>query len=195
MKFLCGSLLLQTMTGRGYGGRPSTRGRRSTWRERVCFKCRRPGHIVRNCPVQPLPVPRLDKSQVPVDVQETEEELFTRLEKKYKADTLVTESPQPAPVPPVPDTKEDDGNESDDSNSSSSTSSSSSSGESCRSDCSRCLDERKSAKSLCGATFSIGGKYATPRLVNPGDVVQKYGLLLELDSAEQATEWIISRKI
>ena len=123
--------------------------------------------------------------------EETEKELFDRLDREYEGTTLKVDSNACVADSCVEEEKavgdrKDDGDESASSSSSrSSTSSSSTSSDSdSEADCGEC----RKRKVVDGNVIHLDGKRLKQELVNPGDIVQNYGLLLEFDTVEDCTE-------
>ena len=138
--------------------------------------------------------------------EETEEKLFARLEKKYRTETVVENGNNVGEAgakttavlqrvenenleeriknrsrgkKPKEAESEDDSDSDSESESSSSDSDSSSS--------------RRSGKNqkpqVAGNVFVVENEAVVPKLVNPGDVVSKYGILLEFETPPDSTEW------
>ena len=208
----------------------SWRGKSAGWTARrsaarKCYACQGYGHIAMECPsnrdrVNPERIRilkrKLEQREAEItDLkeyrrEETEEELFARLEKKYRTETVVengnnvgeggakttailqrveNENPEERIKNRSRAESEDDSDSGSESESSSSDSDSSSSG----SDSDSSSSSRRSGKTqkpqVAGNVFVVENEAVVPKLVNPGDVVSKYGILLEFETPPDSTEW------
>ena len=154
-----------------------------------------------------------DLKELKREEPETEEESIARLEKKYRVQTVAETSREKetigdASVAKTPavceslgervkkrnrgkkqreaeqkDDESDSGSESDSSNSDSSSSSSSS-----------CGSGKNQQPQVAGNVFIVGNEVVVPKLVNPGDIMTKHGIILELDTTPETTEWHVIPK-
>ncbi len=87
--------------------------------------------------------------------------------------------------------KEDDESAGSGSSSSSSSSSSNSNSSDSDSDSEADCGECRKRKTVDGNVIYLDGKRLKQKLVNPGDIVKNYGLLLEFDAVQECTQWTL----
>ncbi len=118
--------------------------------------------------------------------EETEKELFDRLDREYEGTTLKVDS-NACVADSCVEVEKAVGDRKDDGDKSASSSSSDSDSEA---DCGEC----RKRKTVDGIVIHLDLKILNLKLLNPGDIVQNYGLLQEFDTVEDCTEWTLVRK-